>query len=268
MSVKEISAYFALDDDQLAIEYLIKENLYDFINSLYSTSKERIAPQYKDLARLHLTIRSRKVFTVLEFGLGFSTIIIADALFKNKQDWSIIDTNSKPLIRNSNMFKVFSIDASEIWIEKTKEIIPQYLLEFIEIQYSGVSVTSFNGRICHIYDKIPNIIPDFIYLDGPHPSNVSGAINGISWNNLDRVVISADVLMIEPMLLPGTLIITDGRTSNARFLFNNLQRNWDFSYNEESDITTFELVENPIGKINRSTLEYCLGEGFFLGLNN
>ena len=261
MTPQEISNLYSSPDEHNSIEYLKKEGLYDLINSLNSKSQERIAPKYNDLARLHNVIRSRKVFTVLEFGLGFSTIIMADALKKNKKDWNSIAV--RPNFRNSMMFKLFSVDASETWIQKTKEMIPSDLLEFIEIQYSAVSITTFNCRYCHIYDQMPNIIPDFIYLDGPSPFNVSGTKNGIDWNNPDRVVLSADILVIEPMLLPGTLIIVDGRTTNARFLVNNFQRNWDYSYNIGSDISTFELLENPIGEINYSTIEYCLGNNFF-----
>jgi len=34
--------------------------------------------QLNDLARLHYLLRKRRAITVLEFGLGYSTIILAD----------------------------------------------------------------------------------------------------------------------------------------------------------------------------------------------
>ena len=37
---------------------------------------------------------------------------------------------------------------------------------------------------------------------------------------------SCDILKIEYFLRPGTIIVIDGRTSNYRFLKNNLQRKW------------------------------------------
>ena len=38
-----------------------------------------------DLINLHKTILKRKIFTIMEFGLGYSTIIMADALLKHKK---------------------------------------------------------------------------------------------------------------------------------------------------------------------------------------
>ena len=64
-------------------------------------------PQAADLVRLHRTIRQRKSFTVLEFGVGYSTIVIADALRKNQQDWERLAR--KPEVRNRFMFQVFSV---------------------------------------------------------------------------------------------------------------------------------------------------------------
>ena len=40
-----------------------------------------------DLVNLHKTILKRKVFTVMEFGLGYSTIIMADAILKHKKEY-------------------------------------------------------------------------------------------------------------------------------------------------------------------------------------
>ena len=42
-------------------------------------------PEFDDLARLHYITRSRKVTTVLEFGVGKSTSIFGNALFLNKK---------------------------------------------------------------------------------------------------------------------------------------------------------------------------------------
>ncbi len=72
-------------------------------------------PQADDLVRLHALIRKRKSFTVLEFGLGYSTLVIADALEKNQKDWESL--RSRPEIRNRFLFQLFSVDASKEWIE-------------------------------------------------------------------------------------------------------------------------------------------------------
>lgn len=56
------------------------------------------------------------------------------------------------------------------------------------------------------------------------------------------------------VLLPGTLIIVDGRTTNARFLKNNLQRNWRYTENSNFDQHFLELIEPPVGALNKRQL--------------
>ena len=74
---------------------------------------------------------------------------------------------------------------------------------------------------------------------------------------------SADILTFEHFLLPGTLIVVDGRTANARFLKSNLQRDWQYSYIEEYDQHFFELKEAPLGVYNQKQIEFCLGDDYF-----
>ena len=68
---------------------------------------------------------------------------------------------------------------------------------------------------------------------------------------------AADILLMESILLPGTFILVDGRTNNARFLNNNLQRNFEMSWDKDGDVTSFELKEERLGKYN------ILGSDFF-----
>lgn len=205
-------------------------------------------PDIDDLVRLHKLIRQRKCFTVLEFGLGHSTIVMADALEKNQQDWESLQR--KPEIRNRFMFQLFSLDASLNWIEKTKKRIPVHLLERVHINQSDVEIGQFNGQLCHFYQNLPDIVADFIYLDGPSPKDVKGSINGLSFQCSERTVMSADLLLMEPVFLPGTFIIIDGRTNNARFLQRNFNRNYDICWDQQNDVTTFELNEPRLGKYN------------------
>jgi len=60
----------------------------------------------------------------------------------------------------------------------------------------------------------------------------------------------ADLVVMEPTLLPGTIILVDGRTNNARFLQRNFQRNWKMEWNPQEDYTVFELDEPRLGKYN------------------
>ena len=147
-------------------------------------------------------------------------------------------------------FQVFSVDASETWIATAKERIPKSMDSRIHLQHSDVRIGTFQERMCHFYDNLPDIVPDFIYLDGPAPKDVQGSINGMSFQCDERTVMSGDLLLMEPILLPGTLILVDGRTNNARFLQRNFQRSWKMTYDREGDVTTFELVEDRLGPYN------------------
>ena len=130
-------------------------------------------------------------------------------------------------------------------------------MEHVNFHYSEIKIDTFNGRVCHFYDNLPDIIPDFIYLDGPNPKDVKGSVNGITFQCDERTVMAADLLLMESILLPGTFILVDGRTNNARFLKNNFQRNFEMSWDKDGDVTSFELKEERLGKYN------ILGSDFY-----
>jgi hypothetical protein len=159
------------------------------------------------------------VFTVLEFGVVYSLLIIADALLKNKNDFEKLKI--KPGIRKENIFELHSLDANKFWINKFVKQIPKEFRKTIHVQYSSVSISEFNKRIYHFFNKLPNIIPDFIYVDGPAAYDVKGKIRGISFNKIERTVMNGDLLSIEPFFTPVIFILIDGRTNMARFLKNN-----------------------------------------------
>ena len=68
---------------------------------------------------------------------------------------------------------------------------------------------------------------------------------------------SADILTIEHFLQPGTFILLDGRTANARFLKTNFQRDWTYEHDSIADINMFELNEPPLGMLNEKYLKFC-----------
>jgi hypothetical protein len=246
---------------QTAKDYLIQEGLDHYIDlnananfkeGAFDAVSGNLAipfpPVAEDLARLHKFVRSRKSFTVLEFGSGLSSIVIADALSKNKADFLALD--KKPELRNRFMFQLFSVESDSQWIEHSKSHFPSHLKEYVNFHFSEINIHTFNGRICHFYDSLPDIVPDFVYLDGPNPKDVKGNINGLSFQCDERTVMAADLLLMESVLLPGTFIVVDGRTNNARFLKHNFQRNFEMNWDKNGDITTFELKEERLGKYN------------------
>ena len=214
---------------------------------------KKYPPIIPDLSRLYNLVRNNKPFTVLEFGIGYSTIIIAQALYENKKQFNNIHNKR---IRNSKMFKLFSVDASQKWIDEVKKKIPDHLKDFINISRSDVEIKNINNQICHVYKEIPDINPEFIYLDGPHPLDPKENINNVSFQCLERTPISADILLLESTLLPGTRILVDGRTNNVRFLRNNFKRNFKFKWDRYGDVTHIILREKRLGKLNKLGFEY------------
>ena len=120
-----------------------------------------------------------------------------------------------------------------------------------------MEIGTYQGQLCHYFTSLPDVVADFIYLDGPGPKDVKGTIRGLSFQCDERTVMSADLLLMESTFLPGTFILVDGRTNNARFLQRNFRRTYDVRWDKEGDVTSFELKEERLGKYN------VLGSDYF-----
>lgn len=217
---------------------------------------DAIVPDLVDLSRLHRLVRERRVAHVLEFGVGFSTLVIADALARNAVEFGGIDGGRVA----KGQHRVSAIDANETWIGIAKSRIPDHLSPFVDIQFSQTRAGTFLGQVCHFYDSVPDVVPEFIYLDGPDPADVVGSVNGFSFTGLGRTPLAADLLQLEPIFLPGTFILVDGRTNNVRFLARNFRRSWSLREDPDGRFATFELREAPLGARNRARLAFCRTE--------
>ena len=193
-----------------------------------------------DLCNIHDLIRKRKPKDVLEFGVGFSTIVIAHTLYENHKDALQKDPDAKP-------GKVWSINASAEWVENTKKKMPEHLRMYSIMTQSQAETCIQEGELCHVFAELPNIKPEFIYLDGPAPREVSGSVRGLSYVLTDggaRPPMSADILLLESSLPPSAFILIDGREKNMRFLRRNLKRNYRFRWHKLLSYSTFELIED------------------------
>ncbi len=245
-----------LDDYGDVEKKIIRDTFYSVSPNLETA----YTPEMDDLCRLHYLINTRKVTTILEFGIGKSTIVFDDAIRKNKDNYYL----ELQGLRRSNLFECHSVDNYKKWIDEVKS---KSNTQNVHYHFSKLDMGTFNGRICTFYQNMPNICPDFIYLDGPDQFSPEGDIRGITTNHPDRLPMAADLLSIEHFLLPGTLIVTDGRTANARFLKSNFQRNWIYCHDVNADQHYFELSEIPLGIYNKKQIELCLGEKYFTRLN-
>ncbi len=243
------------------IQYFIKHKIFnnknfvkkiEKINNPFSDdhiSKKNIdqfGPELFDLYRLHQIILKYKRTTVLEFGIGWSTKIFANALLINKKKFS----KKVKSLRFNNPFEVHAVDNFKKYINETQKKLSTNEKKITFIKFSDVKMCQYNGIISTEYNQLPRINPDLIYLDGPSLFNVKGSINNISTSHKDYMPISCDILKIEYFLRPGTIIVIDGRTTNYRFLKNNLQRKWKSFDDFENDQYFLILDEPPLGKLN------------------
>lgn len=191
-------------------------------------------PVVFDLVNLHREIRRRKSRCVLEFGVGFSTIVMCDALHKNA-------------VEGRREGRLWVVDASKHWIENTCEKMPEHLQKYCEFTHSRAEVSLYNGELCHTFENLPDISPDLIYLDGPGGDDVEGDYKGLGFKTVPykRTVVSADVLFYESTIAKGSrfLLIVDGRYNNVQFLKRNLKRKYIVKEFAKLKYSTFELLE-------------------------
>ncbi len=199
----------------------------DLHKLLVSRDGSEIRADIWDLAFLHRAIRKRRPLTVLEFGCGFSTVIMADAIARNGSG------------------RIHSIDTSEHWIENTRSKIGSNLEKYADLRFSRAQLHFLGGQIVSLFERLPNIVPDLIYLDGPDPKTVEGEFHGLKFPTEDganRSIIAADILLYETSLNPGCLLIVDGRANNVEFLRANLRRRWRISTDPSMKHTVMELI--------------------------
>lgn len=216
--------------------------------------RDSFKPDLLDLFRIHQFIILNKRITALEFGCGWSTFIIKHALSLNKNKY-LQDVRR---LRKKNSFELFTIDNQKKFLNLTKKRCAKFLgkKNKINFTFSKCYMTKFNGRFATEYKKMPIMNPDFIYLDGPDPFSVKKSINSFNIKHLELMPMSCDILKIEPFLIPGTIILIDGRTANANFLKNNLQRNWLYKRDKIFDQTVFFLNDRPLGNLNKLQLNF------------
>ena len=78
----------------------------------------------------------------------------------------------------------------------------------------------------------------------------------LDMNDPDITNITCDLLIIEPILLPGTIVVIDGMTNNSRFNRKNLQRNWLYHEDLKNDYTILILDEPTIGVHHKNQLNF------------
>ena len=237
------------------MEILINSYLKDNQKNKLKIQKATYKPELKDLYSLHEFIILNRRITVLEFGCGWSSLVILNALRINKSKYS----KRISTLRFHNPFELFAIDNEKKFLNIAKNRVKKVLKDhykFAKFYFSDAQMDTHNNQICNSYKKLPLVNPDFIYLDGPDQFKIKNKIKNINIGHPDFMPMNSDILYLEPFLKPGTIILTDGRTANFRFLINNLKRNWVYKENFDSDQHYLFLNEEPLGFPNLNQLKF------------
>lgn len=248
------------------IKFFFKKNNLELLNEEYLNNKKNetftrapYKPELKDLYRLYKYVTLNKRVTIVEFGSGWSSLVLIMALNENKLNFA----KDVKKLRKNNPFEIFILENNKNYLNLSKKRVRKFfqvnkIKNNIKIHwiYTDAYMSTYNDHICTKYKKLPLCNPDFIYSDGPGQFGVKESVNNFSTNHKDIVPIGADLLMIEYFLVPGTIIIIDGRAANANFLKDNFKRKWKYKRDYVNDQHVFFLKDQSFGNLNDKILDF------------
>ena len=233
-----------------------KKKLYEVNNTVFlEKSEEPYVPEYLDLFFLYKLIILNKRLTILEFGSGYSSLFFNLALEEVKKKY--LKYTKK--FRAHNKFEIFILENENKYLKTTKQRIDKANFKksvIVNYLLSKVKMSSYNNIICTEYSKLPLCNPDFIYLDGPDQFNIKNKVNGITTAHEDFMPMVSDLLKIEFFLIPGTIIVADGRAANVQFLIKNFKREWLYYYHKSTDMHLMYLNATSLGLSNNNRLKF------------
>ena len=158
---------------------------------------EALPPDYTDLWFLYRTVRKLKPTALLEFGSGCSTAVLAAAIHRNRAG------------------HLWTVEAVERWADATEAALPDQLRPLVTVVYSPArednrDVPGWSHTV------LPDVEPDFLYLDGP-PLR-PGSKRHVAFDPLD----------LEPRFKRGFVMVIDGRWKNAKYFRSHLRRSYRF----------------------------------------
>lgn len=190
----------------------------DGLNALFkSRPADAIPPSGYDLWALYRSVRAQQPRVCVEFGAGSSTLLIAETLRRNGGG------------------HLYSYEANARWAEQINVDLPAHLKPFVTIMHTPVSVTEHKGEMCHVHSGLLARKIDFLFLDGPHPSDIPGWPQGVA-------EVAVDPLLLEPNFNDRFRMIVDARLKNLDFLKRHLTRRYKIKHHDIFKWTTFDLA--------------------------
>ena len=137
---------------------------YKFVTRENVVKENKVyGPEIEDLYRLYNFIFLNKRTTILEFGTGWSSLILTRALYDLKEKYLETALN----LRRGNLFELFIIDNFKKYLNVSKKRIEQNKckeLKKIKInwRHSQITMETYSGQISMSYKKLHMCNPDFI----------------------------------------------------------------------------------------------------------
>ena len=242
-------------------------NVIKLYKGKYQTVKDMIRnhpynielKSWYNLYRLFQFVVLNKRITILEFGSGWSSLVLQAALNENKNRYL---NYVKDNLRRNNLFELFVVENERKFLNISKKRIKKFIKNHkssntkVNFSYSDCEMTTFNNQFATQYKKLPLCNPDFIYLDGPDQFSIKKKTNNFTTAHKDMMPMVCDILKIEHFLTPGTIIVIDGRGANAQFLKDNFKRKWLYFNDKKFDQHIFYLHASSIGKYNDLQLKF------------
>ena len=242
--------------DQAILNFFLSKNinLDDSKIRKIEVKKNIYRPVLMDLYRLYNIISLNKRTSILEFGSGWSSVVIAKALLENKTK---IKNKKNPIYPK---FDYHILENENFFLRHTKKKIKYFTAKNhnnkISYYYSKCNLINYCGKFATEYKNLPSCNPDFIYLDGPDQYKIKNKINNFSVASPRFMPMVSDLLLIEYYLTKGTILLIDGRGANAQFLRDNFKRKWIYKYFKEYDQHLFYLNAESFGPKNDLLLKF------------
>ena len=206
---------------------------------------DAIPPNFADLWLLHSAVMADKPSLVLEYGSGYSTYVLGKTL------------------KSIGSGKVISIELDADWRSICEARLTPDLAPYVEFRsptpairmvkslLPGGNPEWFNKRskeprrigIATItFPELYDLKPDFIFLDGPDPSQVPGYLDSLTDEPLPPIV--SDPLVFEKHK-PSTICV-DGRREQCAFLHANLSGQYDLKIHQVQRFTFFRPQERSL----------------------
>lgn len=196
--------------NELARRRLAGEGMPELISGRNDAA---LLPEWADLLNLYQLVRAHRPRTIMEFGSGCSTVVLAHALRRNRDEFAIEG-------------RLHSMERDAGWLDVSRRALPDDLRSFVEFHYLADAPYPLGGVDNAVHPVAPGIIPDMIYVD-----DVGGP---------DRHLPTADPAVLDRFATDGLVIVVDGRPKAVEHLQTGLTAGYRYAYNPTHGYSIFK----------------------------